>query len=63
MCIFCGGVCGGIGDILLPTLATGAGLAMFKIKARKESRKTCDNNRHIAADSSVIKITKNKSGK
>jgi hypothetical protein len=63
MCIFCGGACGGIGDMLLPTLATGAGLVMFKIKARKESRKASDNNQHIEADSTVTKISKNKSSK
>jgi hypothetical protein len=63
MCIFCGGACGGIGDMMLPTLATGAGLVMFKIKARKESRKARDNNQHIEADSTVTKTSKNKSGK
>jgi hypothetical protein len=61
MCIFCGGACGGIGDMLLPTLATGAGLVMFKIKASKESRKTSDNNQNLEVESTVTKYSKIKS--
>jgi hypothetical protein len=58
MCIFCGGACGGIGDILLPTLATGAGLVMFKIKASHESRKAHDQNQNI-----LVESTKKRCGK
>jgi hypothetical protein len=39
MCIFCGGTCGGAGDMLLPALVTGAGLIVLKIKARRELKR------------------------
>jgi hypothetical protein len=44
MCIFCGGACGGIGDVLLPTLVTGTGLMMLKLKARREIYKGRNRN-------------------
>jgi hypothetical protein len=61
MCIFCGGACGGIGDMLLPTLATGAGLVMFKIKAQRESRKIHDQDKFIEDESEITKCFKKKS--
>ncbi|WP_181213576.1 hypothetical protein [Dehalococcoides mccartyi] len=39
MCIFCGGTCGGAGDMLLPALATGGGLVILKIQAKRELKK------------------------
>lgn len=39
MCIFCGGTCGGAGDMLLPALVTGAGLVVLKIQAKRASKK------------------------
>ncbi len=39
MCIFCGGACGGAGDMLLPSIAAGAGLVVLKIQAMRASSK------------------------
>lgn len=39
MCIFRGGACGGVGDVILPTLAAGAGLVMLRIQAKRELKK------------------------
>jgi hypothetical protein len=39
MCIFCGGACGGVVDIALPSVAAGASLVFFKVKAVQASRK------------------------
>ena len=38
MCIFCGGACGGVVEIALPSVAAGASLVFFKVKAVKASR-------------------------
>ncbi len=38
MCIFCAGACGGVVDIALPSVAAGASLVFFKVKAVKASR-------------------------
>ncbi len=38
MCIFCGGACGGVVDIALPSIAAGASLVFFKVKAVKASK-------------------------
>ncbi len=38
MCIFCGGACGGVVDMALPSIAAGASLVFFKVKAVKASR-------------------------
>jgi hypothetical protein len=53
MCIFCGGTCGGIGDMLLPTMATGVSLVMLKIRASRKSRKTCDQDQDIEVESDI----------
>lgn len=39
MCIFCGGVCGGAVDVLLPSIVAGAGLVVLKIQAIRVSSK------------------------
>ena len=39
MCIFCGGACGGVGDILLPSIVAGAGLVVLKVQAIRASSK------------------------
>jgi hypothetical protein len=39
MCIFCGGTCDGAGDVILPTLAAGAGMVMLRIQAKRELKK------------------------
>ncbi len=39
MCIFCGGACGGVVDIALPSVAAGASLVFFKVKAVQASHK------------------------
>jgi hypothetical protein len=39
MCIFCGGTCGGGGDIILPYAAIGISLVTLKIQAVRASRK------------------------
>ncbi len=38
MCIFCGGACGGAGDILLPSIVAGAGLVVLKVQAIRASK-------------------------
>ncbi len=40
MCIFCGGACGGVVDIALPSVAAAASLVVLKVKAAKASRKS-----------------------
>jgi hypothetical protein len=55
MCIFCGGACGGIGDMLLPTIVTGAGLVVLKIKARRDLHKGHSHNQD--SDKSIDKTT------
>ena len=39
MCIFCGGACGGAGDILLPSIVAGTGLVVLKVQAIRASSK------------------------
>ena len=39
MCVFCGGTCSGVGDILLPSLAAGAGFVILKIQAKRDAKK------------------------
>ena len=39
MCIFCGGTCGGVGDVIIPSVAAGASLVTLKIQAMRQSRK------------------------
>jgi hypothetical protein len=39
MCIFCGGACGGVVDVVLPSVAAGASLVFFKVKAVQASHK------------------------
>jgi hypothetical protein len=39
MCIFCGGACGGVVDIALPSVAAAASLVVLKVKAVKASHK------------------------
>ena len=34
MCIFCGGACGGAGDVLLPVVSVGIPLLALKIRAK-----------------------------
>jgi hypothetical protein len=34
MCIFCGGACGGAGDVLLPAISAAVPLLTLKIRAR-----------------------------
>ncbi len=40
MCIFCGGACGGVVDMMLPSVAGAASLLVLKVKAVKESHKS-----------------------
>ena len=40
MCIFCGGACGGVVDMMLPSVAGAASLLILKVKAAKASRKS-----------------------
>jgi hypothetical protein len=39
MCIFCGGTCGGVGDVILPSATLGISLAILKIQAVRASHK------------------------
>jgi hypothetical protein len=39
MCIFCGGTCGGVGDMILPSATLGISLAVLKIQAVRASHK------------------------
>jgi hypothetical protein len=48
MCIFCGGCCGGVGDMLLPTLVVGTGLVVTKIKVVRDKRK--ERNKQASSD-------------
>jgi hypothetical protein len=50
MCIFCGGACGGIVDIMLPSVVTGASLVVLKVKAVKASRKPSELEEDKQAD-------------
>jgi hypothetical protein len=50
MCIFCGGACGGVVDIALPSIAAGASLVFFKVKAVKASRKSSKAEEEKQAD-------------
>lgn len=36
MCIACGGICGGVGDVLLPSMVAGAGLVVLGVRARRQ---------------------------
>jgi len=40
MCIFCGGACGGVVDMALPSVAAAASLVVLKVKASKALRKS-----------------------
>ncbi len=40
MCIFCGGACGGVVDVVLPSVAGAVSLVILKVKAAKASRKS-----------------------
>ena len=42
MCLFCGGSCGGSGDMLLISLAAGLGVAIVKVQSIQASRKRKD---------------------
>ena len=42
MCIFCGGDCGGAGDVLLPVISAGVPLVVLKIRARLTALKERD---------------------
>jgi hypothetical protein len=48
MCIFCGGACGGAGDVLLPAIAAAVPLLTLKIRAKlmaiKENEQKADNS-------------------
>jgi len=46
MCIACGGVCGGAGDVVLPSLVIGAGLVVLGVRAKRAaaSRKSGDSS-------------------
>ena len=55
MCIFCGGACGGIGNMLLPTIAAGTGLVVLKIKALRDMHKGHSHNQD--SDKSADKTT------
>jgi hypothetical protein len=44
MCIFCAGACGGVVDMILPSVATAASLVVLKVKAVKASRKLSESN-------------------
>ena len=39
MCVFCGGTCGGAGDMILPYAAIGVSLVTLKVQAVRASRK------------------------
>jgi len=43
MCIFCGGTCGGVGDMLLPSLVTGASLLVMRIRVNRANH-DCDDD-------------------
>lgn len=32
MCIFCGGTCGGVGDMLLPSIVTAGSLVVMRVR-------------------------------
>jgi hypothetical protein len=40
MCIFCGGTCGGVGDMLLPSLATVGSLVVMRVRVARACRNT-----------------------
>ncbi len=50
MCIFCAGVCGGVADIALPSVAAGASLVFLKVKAVKASRKASKDDQENRVD-------------
>ena len=39
MCIFCGGACGGAGDLLLSLIVAGVGLVILKVQVIRFSSK------------------------
>ncbi|MDD4924055.1 MAG: hypothetical protein PHF74_04390 [Dehalococcoidales bacterium] len=50
MCIFCGGACGGVVDMALPSIAAGVSLVFFKVKAVKASRKALKSEEEKPVD-------------
>lgn len=45
MCIACGGICGGVGDVLLPSMVAGAGLVILGVRVgRKRSTDGADES-------------------
>jgi hypothetical protein len=40
MCIFCGGVCGGAGDMLLPSLVAASSLVVMRVRLKHSSAKS-----------------------
>lgn len=50
MCIFCGGACGGVVDMMLPSVAGASSLLILKVKAAKASRKSSKAKEEKPAD-------------
>jgi hypothetical protein len=50
MCIFCGGACGGVVDMMLPSVAGAASLLFLKVKAAKASRKPSNDEEEKRVD-------------
>lgn len=46
MCIFCGGACGGVVDVVLPSVAGAASLLFLKVKASKASKASRKASKH-----------------
>jgi hypothetical protein len=61
MCIFCGGACGGAGDILLPSIVAGAGLVVLKVQAIRASSKG-KNRVNTQSEEAKIKSESEKKG-
>jgi ABC-type nickel/cobalt efflux system permease component RcnA len=53
MCILCGGVCGGAGDVLLLTAGTSLPLAMLAVRSKLVSKKARSKDRAETIDEDI----------